>query len=104
MIAAATRFTTGVSATIDRLDLPWSVTQLGARSEYRFAPPAPRDGSSSAAAADEDLDDYLHLALANRGVLVTPFHAMALMAPGTSDADVDRHTEVFGEVVADLAG
>ncbi len=38
----------------------------------------------------------------NRGVLITPFHNMALMSPVTQEADVDLHTAVFGEAVADL--
>jgi glutamate-1-semialdehyde 2,1-aminomutase len=96
MIELATRFTAGVQDAIDRHALPWSVTQLGARAEYRFASPAPRNGSESAAAADRELEDYLHTYLANRGVLITPFHNMALMCPATTAADVDRHTEIFG--------
>jgi glutamate-1-semialdehyde 2,1-aminomutase len=104
MIARATRFTEGVQATIDRHGLPWSVVQLGARTEYRFARPAPRTGTESAAAGDEELEELLHLALANRGILLTPFHNMALMAPTTTDADVDLHTQVFAEVVAELVG
>ena len=40
----------------------------------------------------------------NRGVLMTPFHNMALMSPATTEADVDRHTEVFGEAVEALFG
>ena len=90
--------------TIDRHRLPWSVTRLGARAEYRFCAPAPRTGTESAAAEDEELDEYLHLALLNRGILVTPFHNMALMCPATSGADVDRHTETFAEVVAEVTG
>jgi glutamate-1-semialdehyde 2,1-aminomutase len=104
MIERATRFTEGVHATIDRHDLPWSVVQLGARTEYRFARPAPRTGTESAAAGDDQIEELLHLALANRGILLTPFHNMALMAPTTTDADVDLHTEVFADVVAELAG
>jgi glutamate-1-semialdehyde aminotransferase len=38
--------------------------------------------------------------LLNRGVLITPFHNMALMSPATTEADVDRHTELFGEFLA----
>ena len=102
MVELATRYTAGVQATLDELDVPWSVSQLGARAEYRFARPAPRTGEESAAAADEELDAYLHLALCNRGVLMTPFHNMALMCPETSQEDVDRHTEVFREVVGAL--
>lgn len=96
----ATRFTEGVQATLDRHDVPWSIVQLGARAEYRFARPAPRTGTASAAAGDDDLEEYLHVALANRGVLITPFHNMALMAPSTTSDDVDRHTDAFAEVVA----
>ena len=102
MTALATRFTEGVQHTLDELDVPWSISQLGARAEYRFMRPAPRTGEESAAAADGELDSYMHLAMCNRGILMTPFHNMALMCPATSQADVDRHTEVFREVVGGL--
>ncbi|MGH9020432.1 MAG: aspartate aminotransferase family protein, partial [Acidimicrobiales bacterium] len=82
--------------------LAWSVTQLGARCEYRFISPAPRSGGESAASADPALEDYLHLHALNRGVLLTPFHNMALMSPATSADQVDRHTSVFAEAVASL--
>ena len=104
MTALATDFTKGAQDTIDRTGVPWSVSQLGARSEYRFASPAPRDGSSSAASADDELDEYLHLYLANRGVLITPFHNMALMCPETSAEDVALHTRLFAEAVDELVG
>ena len=102
MIKRATRYTAGVQDAIDRTGLEWSVIQLGARAEYRFAEPAPTNGSESAAAGDAELEDYLHLYMANRGVLITPFHNMALMSPATTDADVDRHTELFAEAVQAL--
>ena len=102
MTELATAFTTGVQQTLDELDVPWSISRLGARAEYRFARPAPRSGEESAAAADDALDAYLHLAMANRGILMTPFHNMALMCPETSRDDVDLHTRVFREVVGAL--
>src|SRR6476661_3679367 len=102
MTDLATAFAAGVQQTLDELDVPWSISQLGARAEYRFARPAPRTGEESAAAADDALDAYLHLALCNRGILMTPFHNMALMCPETSREDVDRHTAVFREVVGAL--
>jgi len=102
MIERATRYTAGVQDVIDRTGVAWSVTQLGARSEYRFTKPAPVNGSDSAAAGDVELEDYLHLHMANRGVLITPFHNMALMSPATTDADVDRHTALFAEAVQAL--
>ena len=104
MIDLATVYTEGVQGAIDEFELPWTVTQLGARSEYRFTSPAPTSGEDSAAAADEELDAYLHLALVNRGFLLTPFHNMALMCPETTRADVDRHTAAFREVTAALRG
>jgi hypothetical protein len=36
--------------------------------------------------------------------MITPFHNMALMSPATGAADVDRHTEVFADGVAELVG
>ena len=102
MTALQERFTAGVRATIGRHDLPWCVVELGARAEYRFAPEPPRSGAASAAVADPELEDYLHLALLNRGVLITPFHNMALMSPATTEAEVDRHTEAFADAVAAL--
>jgi glutamate-1-semialdehyde 2,1-aminomutase len=102
MIELATRFTAGVQQTLDRTGVAWSVSQLGARSEYRFAAPAPRTGSASAASADGELDEFLHLYMVNRGVLITPFHNMALMCPDTSSADVDEHTRLFAAAVDEL--
>ena len=104
MIAMADRYTASVRATIEAASMPWSISQLGARAEYRFASPAPRTGAESAAAANDELDEYFHLYLANRGVLLTPFHNMALMCPTTTTDDVDLHTKLFAEAVADLAG
>lgn len=103
MIALGTRFAKGVQSVIDRHDVPWSVSQLGARAEYRFAQPAPRTGSQSAAAHDDDIEEYLHLFMANRGVLMTPFHNMALMCPDTTAADVDLHTTLFEEAVSRIS-
>jgi glutamate-1-semialdehyde 2,1-aminomutase len=104
MIELADRYTEGVQASLDRHDVPWSVSQLGARAEYRFTRPAPTSGTASAAAADDDLDEYVHLYAMNRGILLTPFHNMALMCPATTEEDVDRHTEVFAEAVSELFG
>jgi glutamate-1-semialdehyde 2,1-aminomutase len=102
MIALRERFVAGVEAALERHSVPWSVVSLGARAEYRFTPEPPRTGAESEAAADRDLEEYLHLYLLNRGVLITPFHNMALMCPATTEADVDRHTEAFTEAVEEL--
>lgn len=102
MIGLGTRFREGVEQVLERYDIPWSISQLGARAEYRFASPAPRTGSESAAAADDAIEEYLHLFMSNRGVIMTPFHNMALMCPTTTAADVDLHTTLFDEAVRRL--
>jgi glutamate-1-semialdehyde 2,1-aminomutase len=95
MIELAGRFTEGVRGVIDAHNLPWHVVQLGARAEYGFLPEPPTSGGQAAAGSDPELEEYLHLFLLNRGVLITPFHNMALMSPATEAEDVDRHTEEF---------
>jgi glutamate-1-semialdehyde 2,1-aminomutase len=104
MIGLATRFTAGVQEALDKYDVPWTISQLGARAEYRFARPAPRTGTESAAAGNDDLDEFMHLYTLNRGILMTPFHNMALMCPETTVADVDLHTQVFSAAMAELYG
>jgi len=101
-IPLAERFADGVRAAYERHGLDWNVTQLGCRAEYRFQPRPARNGTEAHEAADPTLERYLHLHALNRGVLLTPFHNMALMGPTTTAADVDRHSEVFEEAVASL--
>ena len=86
----------------DRL-LPWSVQRLGCRAEYRFCP-LPRTGAEAAAAVDRDLDAFFHLWCLNRGILITPFHNMALLSPAHVGAHVDLHTQVFADAVDALLG
>jgi glutamate-1-semialdehyde 2,1-aminomutase len=97
-IPLATRWTEGVAAVIDEFGLDWHVQQLGSRAEYWFGRP-PRNGREAADRVDHELESYLHLAALNRGVLLTPFHNMALISPSHSEDDVDLHTEVFRESV-----
>jgi glutamate-1-semialdehyde 2,1-aminomutase len=104
MIDRCTEWTAGVQAAIDEFDVGWQVTQLGARAEYSFRPTAPHDGREAAEADDFELQQYLHLHALNRGILMTPFHNMALMCPETSAADVDRHSIAFREAVVSLYG
>lgn len=102
MIPLAERFEAGVAAVLTRHEVPWHVTRLGARCEYHFMPELPRNGSDQAAHDDSELARFLHLWAMNRGVLMTPFHNMALMSPATTEADVDVHTAVFEDAVEAL--
>jgi glutamate-1-semialdehyde 2,1-aminomutase len=103
MIALGERFEAGVASAIERHGLPWHVTRLGCRVEYLFRPERPRTGSEAAAGGNALLDRLIHLYALNRGILLTPFHNMALMSPATTEADVDLHTQVFDEAAGELA-
>jgi glutamate-1-semialdehyde 2,1-aminomutase len=102
MIALGERFAAGVDGVIAERSLPWHVTRLGCRAEYLFSPNRPRTGADAAANADPELDALMHLYALNRGILLTPFHNMALMSPATTEADVDRHTGVFADAADEL--
>ncbi|MDQ2909772.1 MAG: transaminase, partial [Actinomycetota bacterium] len=103
MIVLGERFEAGVARVIERHDLPWHVTRLGCRVEYLFRRERPRNGSEAAAGGDAELDRLIHLYALNRGILLTPFHNMALMSPATTEADVDLHTKIFDEAAGELA-
>jgi glutamate-1-semialdehyde aminotransferase len=102
MIPLAKHFNDGVANEIRAHNLPWNVIRLGARAEYTFAARPPRNGGESAAAADFELERFLHLYGLNRGVLLTPFHNMALLSPATTESDIDVHTKIFASATAEL--
>ena len=102
MTQLAKRFTEGVAAAIAEAQVPWHVTRLGCRAEYLFHPHPPRNGGEAAAAADFELERFMHLYALNRGILLTPFHNMALMSPATTAADIDLHARVFRDAVREL--
>jgi glutamate-1-semialdehyde aminotransferase len=104
MLALGNRWADGVDEGIAAHGLGWHGNRLGARAEYTFTPRAPRTGAEAHAAGDFALEQLLHLYALNRGILLTPFHNMALMSPATTTADVDRHTEMFREVLGALTG
>lgn len=104
VIPLAKKFEKGVDDVIKSREVPWHVARLGARIEYHFCPDAPRNGAEADAAKDAELEKLLHLMMLNRGILMTPFHNMALISPATTAKDVDRHTAVFGECVDAIFG
>jgi glutamate-1-semialdehyde aminotransferase len=109
MTALAQRFEAETAEELAAAGLGWQTVRLGCRVEYMAgagpdADRSPRDGAEAAAAFDEQLDAYLHLALLNRGVLMTPFHMMALMSPATTDADVTAHATALRDALAALRG
>jgi glutamate-1-semialdehyde 2,1-aminomutase len=101
MIPMAERWAAGVAKAIADLGLPWHVTRLGCRAEYMFGP-EPKTGTQAHNAMDFELERFMHLYAMNRGILLTPFHNMALMCPQTEAEDVDKHTKVFRDAVKEL--
>ena len=101
MIPMAERWTGGVAKAIAEAELPWHVTRLGCRAEYMFGP-EPKNGAEAHDAMDFELERFMHLYAMNRGILLTPFHNMALMSPVTSKDDIDQHTKVFREAAREL--
>ena len=89
MIQSANRLADGIEGEIAAIGLPWSVTRCGARVELQFAPNPPRTGAEAKLQIDWDLLGFIHLYLANRGVLLTPFHNMMLISPVTEIAAID---------------
>ena len=101
-IPLAVKFNQGIQSVIDKHNLPWNTTQLGCRTEYWFRKEPAMNGGEAEAAVDFELDQYMHLASLNRGILMTPFHNMALISAETSEADIDHHTAVFDEIVSNI--
>jgi glutamate-1-semialdehyde aminotransferase len=99
-----TVWTNDVQEIIDEFEIPWQVSQLGCRAEYSFRATAPKTGKEAADADDFELQQYLHLHAINRGVLMTPFHNMALICPATTLEDVKRHTDHFRDAAQALFG
>jgi glutamate-1-semialdehyde 2,1-aminomutase len=104
MMPVAQRWTSGVEKVIVEFALPWHVTRLGCRAEYQFSANRPRNGTEAHDAMDFELERFMHLYCMNRGILMTPFHNMALMSPATGPDDVDHHSRVFREAVKELVG
>lgn len=102
MLARATTLADGLRAVIARHQLPWCVTQLGARTEFQFRATPPRNGAEAASAFDDTLEHLIHLALLNRDVMITPFHNMMLVCPATTDEDVGRLLGAVDEVLGML--
>ena len=102
MIPLAERWTAGVQKAITEFQLPWHVTRLGCRAEYLFSLQPPKNGTEAHDAMDFELERFLHLYCMNRGILLTPFHNLALMSPATDPDDIDQHSRVFREAVKEL--
>ena len=101
-LVTASTLADGLREIIARRRLTWCVTQLGARTEFQFRATPPQNGSEAGAALDSELEHLIHLALLNRGVMITPFHNMMLVCPATTVGDVDKLLQAFDQVLGEI--
>ncbi|HWT43811.1 MAG TPA: aspartate aminotransferase family protein [Sphingopyxis sp.] len=102
MLRGAARLVGGLEQEIANAGLDWHVTQVGARVEFLTCPNPPRNGSEAKAAMHPELEAAIHLFLANRGILLAPFHNMMLVSLVTGDDQIDRLVGAFADCVRAL--
>lgn len=104
MIALADLLAGELERVIARHRLPWVVTKVGARVEFMLSPTRPRDGGEAGRIGDAEIEGALRLHLIERGVIITPFHNMMLIAPTTTRADIETLVAAFDAALGELAG
>jgi glutamate-1-semialdehyde 2,1-aminomutase len=102
MLPLSERLARGIEQQIQKRQLPWHVSNVGARAEFVCAPKRPRNGTEAQAAMHHKLELAVHLYLINRGTLIAPFHNMTLVSPVTTEAQVDRLIAVVGACLDEL--
>lgn len=102
MLRGAARLVAGLKQEISVADLDWHVTQVGARVEFLTCPTPPRNGGEAKTAMHPELEAAIHLFLANRGILLAPFHNMMLVSPVTAGDQIDRLVGAFADCVRAL--
>jgi glutamate-1-semialdehyde 2,1-aminomutase len=90
MLSLSARLADGLRAVIQERQLPWHVSNVGARAEFLCSTKPPKNGTEAGAAMQPALEHAIHMYLINRGVLIAPFHNMTLVCPETTPADVDH--------------
>ncbi len=99
MLSGAEQLETGIKALIGKHRLPWHTARVGARLEVVFSPTPVKNAAEARAAGDVLIENVLHVALLNRGFLLTPFHNMMLVSPDTTEGDIAAFLTAFAEVL-----
>lgn len=103
MLPLSEKLARGIEGEIKQRNIPWHVSNVGARAEFVCAPERPRNGSEAQAAMHGPVELAVHLYLLNRGLLIAPFHNMTLVSPVTTEAQVDRLVSTIGNCLDELA-
>lgn len=117
MIKLAQKMESGIADIIEKYQLDWYVSRIGCRVEFRFTPRAPKSGGEAlfndAAYNEVDIieegltgpiEALVHVYCANRGVLLTPIHEMALVGPTATEDDIYKYLSILEEMVKELTG
>jgi glutamate-1-semialdehyde 2,1-aminomutase len=102
MLPLSERLARGIEAEIRKRNVPWHVSNVGARAEFVCAPQRPRNGSEAQAAMHHQVELAIHLFLLNRGIIIAPFHNMTLVCPATTTAQVDHLIATVGSCIDEL--
>ena len=102
MLLTCQQYVAGVEEVLAKHGAPWHIVALGARAEFGYTPVPHATGADAYDAIDLLIDDLIHAALLNRGVMLTPFHNMALMGPTTTIEDADRVVAALDAVVGEI--
>ncbi len=102
MLPLSAELAAGIAQVIAERDLPWHVSQVGARAEFVCAREKPRNGTEAAAAMAGDLELAIHLYLINRGILIAPFHNMTLVSPQTGRDQIARLIATLAQALDEL--
>jgi glutamate-1-semialdehyde 2,1-aminomutase len=104
MLDLSERLARGVEKEITQRNVPWHVSNVGARAEFVCSPTRPKNGAEAKAAMRPHLELAVHLYLLNRGVLIAPFHNMTLLSPATTAGQVDHLIATVGSCLDELKG
>ncbi len=99
--AAGARLADGIADTIALVGLPWTTIRFGPRSGQWYGP-QPRTGAEAHALTDMELTRLLRVWMANRGVWEALPGAGPTCPVPTTDADVDRYLDAYGELLSTL--
>jgi glutamate-1-semialdehyde 2,1-aminomutase len=102
MLDLSERLARGVEAEINKRNVPWHVSNVGARAEFVCTPTRPKNGAEAKAAMRPQLELAVHLYLLNRGVLIAPFHNMTRLSPATTAEQVDHLVATVGGCLDEL--
>ncbi len=102
MLNMASRLVDGLEALIVQHNVDWHVVNAGARVEFLCVPKPPRNGGEARAMMRPELDAAIHLYLANRGILLAPFHNMMLLSPVTPSSQVDHLLQEMSNCIIQL--